>query len=188
MENNQALIVMDMQNGIVGGLEHKESIIHFNKQAINFARQQNIPVIFIRVAFTGDFLEVSPNNKMFAQMQANGIRMNKVDEETQILDALGRQAHEPLVTKHRIRAFTGSNLKVLLRGLQVEHLVLTGVSTSGVILSTATEAADKDYKLTILSDAITDQDEAKHQFLLNKILTRYADIMTTDLWTSKSIH
>ncbi|RIO66279.1 cysteine hydrolase, partial [Mammaliicoccus sciuri] len=31
-------------------------------------------------------------------------------------------------------------------------------------------------------------DEAKHQFLLNKILTRYADIMTTDLWTSKSIH
>ncbi|PSC77079.1 isochorismatase, partial [Mammaliicoccus sciuri] len=86
---------------------------------------------------------------------------------------------------HRLSAFTGSNLEVLLRGLQVEHLVLTGVSTSGVVLSTATEAADKDYKLTILSDAITDQDEEKHQFLLNKILTRYADIITTDLWTSK---
>ncbi|MDN8848817.1 isochorismatase family cysteine hydrolase, partial [Staphylococcus aureus] len=81
-------------------------------------------------------------------------------------DALGRQTHEPLVTKHRLSAFTGSNLEVLLRGLQVEHLVLTGVSTSGVILSTATEAADKDYKLTVLSDAIADQDEAKHQFLL----------------------
>ncbi len=151
-------------NGIVSGLKQKDSVIHFNKQAINFARQQNIPVIFIRVAFTGDFLEVSPNNKMFAQMKANGIAMNKVDEETQIIDILGRQAHEPLVTKHRLSAFTGSNLEVLLRGLQVEHLVLTGVSTSGVVLSTATEAADKDYKLTILSDAITDQDEENINF------------------------
>lgn len=71
---------------------------------------------------------------------------------------------------------------MLLRGLQVDHLVLTGVSTSGVVLSTAVEAADKDYKLTLLSDAMADQDVEKHQFLIDKILTRYADVTTVEAW------
>ncbi|NWK85357.1 cysteine hydrolase [Staphylococcus sp. GSSP0090] len=180
--NHQALIVMDMQNGIVNGLQQKEAIIANNQIAIETARRHSIPVIFVRVAFTGEYMEVSANNKMFSQMKAKGIPMNRDDKSTQIVEALKRQVNEPLVTKHRLSAFAGSNLEVLLRGLQVDHLVLTGVSTSGVVLSTSVEAADKDYKLTVLSDAVADQDEEKHQFLIDKILTRYADVITTEAW------
>ena len=180
--NHQALIVMDMQNGIVNGLQQKENVIANNQKAIEHARRNSVAVIFVRVAFTGEYMEVSPNNKMFSQMKAKGVPMNKQDESTQIVEALNRQAKEPLVTKHRLSAFTGSNLEVLLRGLQVDHLVLTGVSTSGVVLSTAVEAADKDYKLTLLSDAMADQDVEKHQFLIDKILTRYADVTTAEAW------
>ncbi|PHK49696.1 isochorismatase [Staphylococcus edaphicus] len=173
---------MDMQNGIVNGLKQKEKIISNNQKAIEIARNHDVPVIFVRVAFSGKYMEVSDNNKMFMQMKTNDIAMNKHDESTQIIDALRPQENEVIVTKHRLSAFTGSNLEVLLRGIQVDHLVLTGVSTSGVVLSTAVEAADKDFKLTILSDAVDDNDTEKHQFLINKILTRYAEVITTTSW------
>ncbi|MHC3758046.1 cysteine hydrolase family protein [Staphylococcus succinus] len=181
---NSALIVMDMQNGIVNGLEFKDEVIKHNQQAIEAARQNNIPVIFVRVAFNGTFLEVSPNNKMFSEYQASGQEMSLTDESTQIIESLNRKEDEPIVTKHRLSAFTGSNLEVLLRGLQVNHIVLTGVSTSGVVLSTTVEAADKDYKITILEDAVTDNNSKKHQFLINEILTRYAEISSTHSWTA----
>lgn len=55
---------------------------------------------------------------------------------------------------------------------------------SGVVLSTTVEAADKDYKITILEDAVTDNNSKKHQFLINEILTRYAEISSTHSWTA----
>jgi nicotinamidase-related amidase len=58
---------------------------------------------------------------------------------------------EVVVIKKRISAFTGSDLEVVLRSMEIRHLVLTSVSTSGVVLSTTWEAADKDYQITILS-------------------------------------
>jgi nicotinamidase-related amidase len=63
------------------------------------------------------------------------------------------------VVKKRVSAFSGSDLEVLLRSLDVTHLVLTGIATSGVVLSTLREAADKDYRLTVLSDGCLDGDE-----------------------------
>lgn len=187
MAKKSALIVMDMQNGIINGLEEKEkeAVIKGNQQAIADARTNQIPVIFVRVAFTGNYLEVSENNKMFSQFKSSGQPMDKSDANTQIIDALQIESTDPIVVKHRLSAFTGSNLEVLLRGMNIGHIVLTGVSTSGVVLSTAVEAADKDYKITILADAVTDNDQQKHKFLLEHILTRYAAIDTTVDWFSK---
>ncbi|MCD8871057.1 cysteine hydrolase family protein [Staphylococcus gallinarum] len=185
MTKNSALIVMDMQNGIVNGIADNAGVIRANQQAIADARTQHIPVIFVRVAFTGDYLEVSENNKMFSQYKASGQSMSKEATSTQIIDDLHVEDTDPVVVKHRLSAFTGSNLEVLLRGMNINHIVLTGVSTSGVVLSTAVEAADKDFQITILADAVTDNDQYKHQFLVDNILTRYATINHTTEWLNK---
>jgi len=60
--------------------------------------------------------------------------------------------------------------------------VLTGVSTSGVVLSTTREATDKDYKLTILSDGCADADAEVHRVLTTKVFVRQADVLTVDEW------
>jgi nicotinamidase-related amidase len=182
MPQNTALLVMDMQNGIVNGLENKDSIIEANQRAIEKARQQNIPVIFVRVAFSQGLLEIAPNNKMFGPMREKQAPMEKDSEATQIHPDLNRQEQEPIVTKHRVSAFTGSNLEVLLRGLEVRHIVLTGVATSGVVLSTSVEAADKDFDITILEDAVGDREQDKHEFLVERILPRYATITSVENW------
>nr|WP_263314677.1 isochorismatase family cysteine hydrolase [Mammaliicoccus sp. Marseille-Q6498] len=184
MTSKSALLVMDMQNGIAKGLSNADEVIEANRKAIETARNNDIPVIFVRVAFSNDFAEVSPKNKSFSQIKKSGQAMGVNDEATQVVDELAPAENEVIVTKHRFSAFTGSNLEVLLRGKQVDHLILTGVATSGVVLSTAVEAADKDFELTILEDAVMDRELDKHEFLIDKILPRYADIVTIEEWNS----
>jgi len=87
-----------------------------------------------------------------------------------------------VVTKRRVSAFTGSDLEVVLRAKGINHLVLCGISTSGVVLSTTREAADRDYKLTILSDLCFDADPEVHAVLMGKVFPRQATVQTSEEW------
>jgi nicotinamidase-related amidase len=108
-----------------------------------------------------------------------------MDEATQIHPALGPRAEDPVVLKKRVSAFAGSDLEVLLRSLEITHLVLTGIATSGVVLSTLREAADRDYELTVLSDACADADEEVHRMLTEKVFPRQAEVLSVAEWTSR---
>ncbi|WP_323703002.1 isochorismatase family cysteine hydrolase [Mammaliicoccus sp. Dog046] len=182
MEQNTALLIMDMQNGIAGSYPGLDELVKTTNEAIAKAREANIPILFVRLAFSKNFSEVSPNNILFSKMKTSGIAMTTNDEAAQIVNGLDIESDDLIVTKQRISAFTGSNLDVLLSGLQVDHLVLTGIATSGVVLSTAVEAFDKDYTLTVLKDAAADRDAETHDFLVDNILTRYGDVITTEAW------
>jgi len=81
------------------------------------------------------------------------------------------------MTKRRVTGFAGSDLEVILRSQGIGHLVLPGLSTSGVVLSTLREAADKDYRISVLSDCCADPDPEVHQLLLTKIFPRQAEVL-----------
>ena len=66
----------------------------------------------------------------------------------------------------------------------INHLVLTGVSTSGAVLSTALESVDKDYYITVLEDAVGDRSDDKHDFIIEQILSRSCDIESVESWKS----
>ncbi len=89
-----------------------------------------------------------------------------------------------VVVKKRVSAFTGSDLEVVLRSLGVSRLVLCGISTSGVVLSTLRQAADLDYGITVLRDGCADGDPEVHRVLLDKVFPRQADVMTTGEWVA----
>ncbi|WEG14726.1 cysteine hydrolase [Pullulanibacillus sp. KACC 23026] len=176
-----ALLVMDLQNGIVSHFaENKEALLPFQK-AIASAREHHIPVIFVRVGFSEGYPEVSPNNKGFSAVASHG-GMTTSDESTQIHESVKPEKDEPVVTKYRVSAFAGSTLEVILRSKQIDSIVLTGISTSGVVLSTLREAADKDYTITVLSDACLDRDPEVHRVLTEKVFPRQADVVTVDSW------
>ena len=63
-----------------------------------------------------------------------------------------------------------------MRARGVDHLVLAGIATSGVVLSTQRQAADLDYRLTVLADGCLDHDPEVHQVLLDKVFPRQADV------------
>ena len=178
---HSALLVMDVQNGIVQRFAEKPEVMAPFQRAVNAARRAGIPVIFVRVAFREGYPEVSVKNKSFSAITGRG-SMTISDTSTQIHDSVAPRPDEPVVTKLRVSAFAGSDLEVILRSHGIDTLVLTGISTSGVVLSTLREAADKDYGLIVLSDACLDADPEAHRLLVEKVFPRQADVLTVDEW------
>ena len=82
-------------------------------------------------------------------------------------------------------AFSGGDLDVVLRARAIDSLVLTGVATSGAVLSTLREAADLDFDLTVLSDGCADPDDEVHRVLIEKIFPSQAQVMTVHEWTAQ---
>jgi nicotinamidase-related amidase len=182
MEQKTALLVMDMQVGIVSMLADAKTILSNVAKAVAAARSKNIPVIFVVVGFRTGAPEISENNRMFAASKARMTGGNP-EEFMKVHPDLQPAANELVVVKRRVSAFTGSDLEVILRAQQINHLVLTGIATSGVVLSTVREAADKDFALTVLADGCADHDEEVHRVLTAKVFARQADVLTVDEWS-----
>ncbi|MFJ5611310.1 cysteine hydrolase family protein [Streptomyces sp. NPDC093221] len=178
-----ALLVMDFQNGIVQRIAD-DSVVAAAARAVEAARAAEIPVIFVRVAFRPGYPETAASNLSFSALSQAGDAFTQDNPATQVVDALAPRADEPVAVKRRVSAFTGSDLEVLLRGTGADSLVLTGLSTSGVILSTIRQAADLDYRLTVLSDACADNEPDVHRILIEKVFPKQAQVMTTDEWVT----
>jgi nicotinamidase-related amidase len=182
---NTALLVMDMQAGIVGMLPNAtdllSNLLPKVAQAIASARENKIPVIYVTVGFRQGAPEVSVNNKGVAAVKERLATVN-MDEFTKIHPDLAPQDGELTVMKRRLSAFSGSDLELVLRAVGIQHMVLTGFSTNGVVLSTLREATDKDYRLTVLADCCADGDEEVHRVLTTKIFPRHADVLMVDDW------
>jgi nicotinamidase-related amidase len=83
-----------------------------------------------------------------------------------------------------VSAFAGSDLGVVLRAGAVEELVLCGIATSGVVLSTLRAAADLDYGLTVLRDACADGDPEVHRVLMDRVFPRQAEVVDVAGWAA----
>ena len=178
---NAALLVMDVQEATMkrfSGVAILQPFVH----AVEAARQHSVPVVYVVVGFREGYPEASANNKAFATIRQSNTMMLDSEVGTQIAAAVAPRDGELVIIKKRHSAFTGSDLEVVLRAMEVRHLVLTGISTSGVVLSTVREAADKDFRITVLSDCCVDPDEEVHRVLTTKIFPRQAEVISCGDW------
>jgi nicotinamidase-related amidase len=180
---SSALLVMDVQQSIVDRFAGDQQYLPRLAGAIGAARQAGIRVIYVVVGFRPGFPEVSPRNKAFGGIAASG-RMGTDDPGTSIAAAVAPEPGDVIVTKRRVSAFTGSDLEVVLRAADTDSLVLTGIATSGVVLSTVRQAADLDYRLTVLTDGCLDADPEVHRVLTEKVFPRQADVLSIADWTA----
>ena len=179
--SQMALLVMDVQAGIVTRFAQSDDFLKAINTAITAARTAAIPVIYVVVSFRQGYPEISPNNKSFSAIkQQQFITMTTAE----IHPAIAPQPEDIVVTKRRVSAFSGSDLEVVLRAQGISHLVLCGIATSGVVLLTLREAADKDYQLTVLSDCCVDRDEEVQRVLLSKVFPRQAEVVTVEEWSA----
>jgi nicotinamidase-related amidase len=171
---------MDFQVGIVDRFSGA-GVVATTRRAIEAARRHGVPVVFVRIGFREGAPEVSARNPSFAST-ADRPDMGEDAPGTQVVPELRPEPGETTVVKRRVSAFTGSDLEVVLRARDVDHLVLTGIATSGVVLSTLREAADRDFRLTVLADACLDGDPEVHRVLTEKVFPRQAQVRTVDEW------
>ena len=173
--NKTALLVMDLQTEIVPMLGDKSApLIERMAGLVAAARRAKLPIIYIAVGFRTGYPELNLRNAMFAGVAKTG-RFQTLTPE--IVAALAPQAEDVLVVKHRVGAFSGTDLDLILRAKGIDTLVLAGVSTSGVVLSTVRHGADADYRLVVVKDCCADGDDEVHRVLTEKVFVRQATVV-----------
>jgi nicotinamidase-related amidase len=173
-----ALLIMDYQPGILGRLGDAEELVGRAAEAIAVARSRGAQVGYVRVAFEDDDYDaVPPTNKSFARLR--DVRANHAQSpDTAVHDRVAPEPGDMIVRKVRVGAFSTTDLDEQLRKREISTLILAGVSTSGVVLSTVRDAADRDYRIFVLADATADFDDEVHDVLMNRVFPRQADVIT----------
>jgi nicotinamidase-related amidase len=174
-----ALLVMDFQRGVVDRMPGLDALLTRVQQAIADVRDHGGTIGYVRVAFTeADWAAIPPVNAVFARVSDNRL-MHHEDPSTAIDDRLAPEPGDIVVRKTRVGAMSTTDLDRQLRDRGITTLVLAGISTSGVVLSTVIEAADRDYRLYVLSDGTEDLDAETRDVLLGKVFPRRAQVIDT---------
>ena len=176
-----ALLVMDYQVDVLTRFmtsAQSADAIACVPDLIALARNAGMMVIHVVVAFRPGHPEVSPRNPVFSVLKANGLAVAG-SAGAAIHPAAAPREGEPIVVKHRISPFVGTDLETLLRANGIDTLVLAGVQTSGVVLSAVRHAGDLDYRLVVIRDCCADPDAQVHAMLLDSVFARQAAVVTT---------
>ncbi len=121
---------------------------------------------------------MSPQNKLFSGLKETG-RLVEGTPGAEIDPRVVPQSGDIVVTKRRVGSFSATDLETILRAHNINKLVLFGISTSSVVLSTVRWAADMDYSLAVVSDLCADRDAEVHQVLMDKVFPWQTTVITS---------
>ena len=165
-----AVLSMDLQAGIISIYAKDDAgFVERAASVLNKARELGMRVIHVQLGFRKKLPEVSSRNSLFAAIK-NSERHQRLFEGDlgAIHPMLGPAGDDIVVVKHRVSAFVGTDLEMILRANEIDTLVLFGIATSGVVLSTLVDAVDMDYRLFVVKDCCLDSDAELHTALVER--------------------
>jgi nicotinamidase-related amidase len=171
LDATTALIVIDLQKGIVGlATVHPTSgIVDRSAQLARAFRERGLPVVLVNVS-----------GRAPGRTDAGIPKFSFPPDWTELVPELEQQPGDYLVTKQRVGAFIGTDLDAYLRERGVTQVVLTGIATSAGVESSARSAYDLGYNVTLVADAMTDRDADIHRHCIEKVFPRLGEIDTTE--------
>jgi nicotinamidase-related amidase len=171
LDTNAALIVIDLQKGIVGlpTVHPSREIVGRCAQLVRAFRERGLPVILVNVS-----------GRAPGRTDAGAPKFSFPPDWAELVPELDPQPGDCLVTKQQPGAFLGTPLDDTLRRRGVTQVFLTGVATSLGVESTARSAYDLGYNLVLVVDAMTDRDADAHRHSIEKIFPRLGETATTD--------
>ena len=179
--SHTALLIADFYGEMMGTLPHAtdRNVIQNTVLLQRAARDAGLLVCYSATVFRQGYPEISSRNKTFSQRKESG-QPAVIDPVQLIHDAVKPIDGEVVVGKHRVNALYGTGLDVVLRANDIETLIILGYATSGVVLSTVRYAADLDYRLVVVEDCCADQQPDVHDFLIQRIFPRQADVVQSE--------
>jgi nicotinamidase-related amidase len=177
-----AILAMDCQAGLVAVYTGTEADAFTQRAAavLRAGRAAGMTVIHVRIGFRKGLPEASNRNRLLAAIKASPQHQKLFEGELgAIHPGLGPEPGDIVVVKHRISAFTGTDLPIILRAQEIDTLILFGIATSGAVLSTLTDASDADFRLVVVSDCCADTDADLHRTLLHSLFPQRASVMTS---------
>ena len=135
---NTALVVIDVQNGVVEGAHERDAVVENVRTLVEKARRDQVPVVWV---------------------QHNDEQLERGSDAWRIVPELKPGDSEPLVEKNYGDSFEDTTLETVLSGLGVGRLVIVGAETDACIRSTLHGAFVRGYDATLVSDAHTTGDQ-----------------------------
>jgi nicotinamidase-related amidase len=136
---NTALLVIDVQNGVVGGAHQRDAVVANVGSLVEKARRERVPVVWV---------------------QHSDEQLARGTDEWRIVPELTPADAEPLVEKNYGDSFEDTNLETVLSGLGIGRLVVVGAQTDACIRSTLHGAIVRGYDATLVKDAHTTEDQS----------------------------
>jgi nicotinamidase-related amidase len=137
---NTALLVVDVQQGVVEGAHQRDTVVANVGSLVEKARREQVPVVWVQHSDDG---------------------LAKGSDDWRIVPELTPGDAEPLVEKNYGDSFEATNLETVLSGLRVGRLVVVGAQTDACIRSTLHGAFTRGYDTILVSDAHTTEDGSK---------------------------
>jgi len=177
---HSAVLSMDFSTAIVSIYSpDPQNLLARTASVLKQARSSGMTVIHVRVGFRPKLPEINPRNTLFSAIKTS-VKHQQLFEGAagEIHPAVAPEGDDISVTKHRVSAFTGTDLDMILRANDIDTLILFGIATSGVVLSTVRHAADADYRLVVIKDCCADLDAEVHACLVDKVFPRQATVLS----------
>lgn len=179
LDERTALVVIDLQNGIVGRPTHPypaADVVARTARLADAFRANGLPVVLVRVATAPDGADAAHGRTELHRPPLGQVPAGYTD----IVDELSGHEGDLVVTKRNWGAFYGTELDVILRRRGVTQIVLTGIATSIGVESTARQAYERNYHVTLATDAMSDLTPDGHASSVERIFPRLGESGTTD--------
>ena len=164
IDSRIALVVIDLQKGIVS--DRVAHVIPPTAALTAAFREHSLPVVLVNVTGRAPGRTEARGGGMATEIPAGW---------ADIIDELGTQPTDHLITKRRRSAFHDTGLDTLLRDLAVTQVVLAGVSTSAGVESTARSAHDHGYHVVVATDAMADHDASSHRYSVAHVFPKLGE-------------
>jgi nicotinamidase-related amidase len=176
------VLALDCQTGVISiYAKPPGDFVTRASNVLNAARAVGMAVIQVQVGFRPGLPEVSDRNKLLGAIKASKPHQEFFQGSSgAIHPALGPKPDDIIVVKHRVSAFAGTDLDMLLRAREIHTVVMFGIATSGVVLSTLLHASDADYHLVVIEDCCADLDMELHSALIRRLFPARADVMSAE--------
>jgi nicotinamidase-related amidase len=187
MATDAIYLVLDMINDLVhedgpngqkgyGPELKRRNTITNTAEGLRKARAAGVKIGYVRVGFSPDYRECPPNSRIFQGAKKAG--MFKLGTwGTEVHPALAPKPGDFDIVKHRVSPFYATSLEAILRANGIRRLYLSGVSTSGAVLSGAKDGHDRDYDVFVLDDCCCALSEEQHQAVIDQ-MRRMTTILT----------
>ena len=178
MASNAMYLVCDMLNDLVhedgpskktyGPELARRNTVANTAEAIRKAREAGVKIGYVRIGFSADYRECPPNSRIFQGAKKAG--MFKLGGwGTEVHSALAPQPGDFDIIKHRVSPFYATSLEAILQAQQIKRLYVSGVSSSGAVLSAAKDGHDRGYDVFVLDDCCCALNESQHQAVIDQV-------------------
>jgi nicotinamidase-related amidase len=169
LDPNTALIVVDLQKGIAGSpfIHPIDKVVERSRALLDAFRERSLPVVLVNVAGGAPGRTERPRRS--GPFPAGS---------TDFIPELDQQPSDIVMTKRTWGVFASTDLEDRLKTLGVTQVVITGVATATGVESTARQAYEHGFNVTLALDAMTDGRPDAHDYSIKNVFPRLGETGT----------